>query len=575
MINQNHCPKTTSPYRGRLINLIAHGEERNKLLEKAKRLPSLQLSLRSLCDIDLLATGAFSPLKRFMGKADYTRVLKEMRLADGTLFPMPITLTNGVSSCNIGDEITLCSPRNEIIAIMRVEEEFERDISYEAVQVCGTTDMRHPLAAEMASWGRFCLSGPLQVLNLPKHYNFTEFRRTPAEIREWLKQTGYSRAVAFQTGSLICRTDEEFMKTAAEEAGGALLIQAVFDPISRGEIDPYTRIRTYRILFEKYYDRWRTILNILPLATRMSGLRECLWYAIIQRNYGADCLILGRDNNVDINAKLLYESPEAQESLDRLSSETEVRLLPYTEPVQRKQVVSANQPEGNNTVAGMTVTHRPLRPEVAAILGEAYPPRHQQGFCIWLTGLPCAGKSTISEIVAMMLQEYGKKVTLLDGDVVRTHLSKGLGFTKEDRDTNVRRIGFVASEIVRHNGVAVCATVSPYCATRNQVRNMVGKDRFIEVFVNTPLEVCEQRDSKGLYAKARMGKIKGLTGVDDPYEVPVAPEITLTTTDCSPEDNARKVIGCLIEKGFLLARDSRIYEENRCRITASVNKNRN
>jgi sulfate adenylyltransferase len=191
------------------------------------------------------------------------------------------------------------------------------------------------------------------------------------------------------------------------------------------------------------------------------------------------------------------------------------------------------------------------RPEVAGILAEAYPPRHRQGVCVWFTGLSGAGKSTTAEILTILLLEHGRQVTVLDGDVVRTHLSKGLGFSKEDRDTNIRRIGFVSAEIVRHGGVAICAAVSPYRATRNDVRNMVGTDQFIEVFVDTPLEECERRDIKGMYAKARRGEIKGFTGIDDPYEAPQHAELTLDTVLHTPEENAQAILQCLIQRGFV------------------------
>ncbi|HIE12804.1 MAG TPA: adenylyl-sulfate kinase [Desulfotomaculum sp.] len=524
-------PILIPPYGGSLVNLLVSEEEHAELLERAKNLPSLRLASCSLCDLELLAVGAFSPLDRFMGEKDYTRVLQEMRLTNGLLFPLPVALSVKENDISPGDEVALRTPKNEIVAIMQVEEKFERDLLREAALIYGTTDPRHPAVAEMLTWGRFCLSGPLRVLNTPRHYNFTEFYRSPAEVRDWLKSRGYSRAVAFQTRSLIYQTEEEILMKKTNEIGGALVLQGVADPTRPGEIDIFTRLRTYRLLAEKYCDRKRTILNFLPLATRLAGLREILWSAIIQRNYGCDHLFLTDPAYIDginTDSERSLAAVQTDELLTEHSNEIGVKVLLHRRP-----------PRGT------------MRPEVAAIITDAYPPRHRQGLCLWFTGLPCAGKSTIAEIVTLMLQEHGRKVTLLDGDVVRTHLSKGLGFTKEDRDTNVLRIGFVASEIVRHNGIAVCAAVSPYCAARSQVRNMVGNDRFVEIFVNTPLDVCEKRDTKGLYARARTGKIRGLTGIDDPYEVPAAPEIILTTTDCSPEENARKVILYLIEKGFL------------------------
>ncbi len=562
-----------SPYGGKLVNLVVHGEERDELVRKANSLPSVQLSPRSLCDLELLATGALSPLDRFMGQADYERVLEEMRLADGTLFPIPVTLPvvqeDGI---HLGQEVALRSAKNELIAVMTIEEAFEWDPLVEARHVCGTTDVRHPLVAEMHSWGRTYISGSLKVVNLPKHHDFTELRRTPAEVRRLLADMGYANMVAFQTRNPMHRVHEELTKRAADEIRGALLLHPVVGLTKPGDVDHCTRVRSYKVMVERYYDKRRTVLSLLPLAMRMAGPREAVWHAIIRRNYGANHFIVGRDHaspGKDSTGKPFYEPYDAQNLLAELGPEIGVKMVPFNELVYlpgedryeevdrvpagvEKVSISGTEVRAGYLANGNKLPQWFTRPEVAAILAKAYPPRHQQGFCVWFTGLPCAGKSSIAEVLTELLAERGRQVTLLDGDVVRTHLSKGLGFSKEDRDTNIRRVGFVASEIVRHQGVVICAAVSPYRAARNEVRNMVGKDRFILVFVDTPLEVCKQRDVKGLYARAGRGEIKGFTGVDDPYEVPVDPEIVLRTTDSSPEENARCIIRYLIENGFLL-----------------------
>jgi sulfate adenylyltransferase len=561
-----------SPYGGRLIDLMVHGEEREELLRKAAALPSMQLSPRSLCDLELLATGAFSPLDRFMGSADYSRVLEEMRLADGALFPIPLTLpiadTKGIE---VGKEIALRSQTNERIAVMLVEEIFEWDAAREALQVYGTTDARHPLVAEMATWGRFYISGPLKVINLPRNRDFLDLRRSPQEVRAALEELGHENVVAFQTRNPLHRVHEELTKRAALDVGGSLLLHPVVGLTKPGDVDYYTRVRTYKVLADKYYDRGRTLLSLLPLAMRMAGPKEALWHAIIRRNYGANCFIVGRDHaspGKNSQGEPFYGPYDAQALMAQHGPEINVRMLPYNEfvylPEEDRYEESNRVPEGRKilSISGTEVRDGYLasgkqlpqwftRPEVAGILAKAFPPRDQQGFCIWFTGLPSAGKSTIADILAVMLLEYGRSVTMLDGDVVRTHLSKGLGFSKEDRDTNILRIGFVASEIVRHHGAVICAAVSPYHTTRNQVRSMVGEDRFILAHVDTPVEVCEQRDIKGFYARARSGEIRGFTGVDDPYEAPTSAEITLATTDCEPEENARKIVQYLIEKRFL------------------------
>jgi len=560
------------PYGGKLVNLIASGKKREALIEKANKLPSHKLSFRSLCDIELIATGAFSPLNRFMGKNDYRRVLEEMRLKDGTLFPIPITLpAEKTDEIKIGGEITLRNPNNELIAVMRIDEIFKWDPEEEARKVYGTTDSYHPLVAEMASWGNFYISGPLEVINPPKHYDFSELRRTPAEVRALLEKLGYSNVVAFQTRNPLHRVHEELTKRAAEKIGGVLLLHPVVGSTRPNDVDHYTRVQTYRILTEKYYDNKRTVLSLLPLAMRLAGPREALWHAIIRRNHGVNHFIVGRDHaspGKNRKGEFFYPPYEAQKLLEEFKSEIGVEPVPFSEMVyladegryEEKDKISSGKK--TLSISGTEVRNEYLangkalpewftRPEVADILSKAYPPRNKQGFCVWFTGLPCAGKSTIAEILKTMLKAKGRDITLLDGDVVRTHLSKGLGFSKEDRDINIRRIGFVASQIVRHNGVVICAAISPYCSIRDQVRDMIGEDRFVLVFVDTPLEVCEKRDLKGLFKQAREGKIKGFTGIDDPYDVPPTPDVRLTTTNASPQECAEKIIKQLTKKGFL------------------------
>ena len=575
------CPQLITPYGGKLVDLVARGEEWDELIRRAKQLPSIQVSPRSLCDIELLATGGFSPLDRFMGEADYRRVLEEMRLVDGTLFPIPVTLPlQNAGSVRIGSEITLRSSNNDLIALMVVEEIFERDYEYEALRVCGSVDARHPLVAEMATWGNTYVSGPLTVLSLPKHYDFPELRRTPLEVRSVLEAMGCTNVVAFQTRNPIHRAHEELTKRAADQVRGALLIHPVVGLTKPGDIDHYTRVRAYKVLVEKYYDRSRTILSLLPLAMRMAGPREAVWHAIIRRNYGANHFIVGRDHagpGKDSKGQPFYGPYDAQLLMQKFEHEIGVKMVPFKELVylsdEDRYEERDRVPEGTRitSISGTEVRENYLgngkrlpawftRPETAAILSKISPANHQRGFCVWFTGLSGAGKSTIAEILAVLIMQYGRQVTLLDGDVVRTHLSKGLGFSKEDRDINIRRIGFVASEAVRHHGVVICAAVSPYAATRNECRAMVGEDRFVEVFVDTPLEVCEQRDTKGMYAKARRGEVKGFTGVDDPYEPPANPEMRLMTTDCSPEECAHSIVRYLLERDFLLdAADERNY----------------
>jgi sulfate adenylyltransferase len=443
-----------SPHGGKLISLLLRGEERSEVIRYAHTLPSIQMSPRSLCDIELLATGAFSPLDRFMGKADYARVLDEMRLADGTLFPIPVALpVQDGRSVAVGKDIALRSPQNDLIAIMTVEELFEWDSSREASLVLGTEDTRHPLVAEMASWGRAYVSGPLKVLDLPKHYDFSELRRAPAEVRSKLESLGYANVVAFQTRNPIHRAHEELTKRAADQVGGAVLIHPVVGMTKPGDIDHYTRVRAYKVLVERYYDKGRTLLSLLPLAMRMAGPREALWHAIIRRNYGANHLIVGRDHagpGQDSQGRSFYGPYDAQELLHRFESEIGVKMVPFKEIVyladenrfeERDRVpkgakiatLSGTQVRVDYLGNGKRLPEWFTRPETAAVLSKLSLPAHQQGFCIWFTGLSGAGKSTIADIVGVLLMEHGRQVTFLDGDVVRTHLSKGLGFSKEEQ----------------------------------------------------------------------------------------------------------------------------------------------
>jgi len=571
-VTQTNISKLISPYGGRLVDLLATADEFDDLKSYASRLPSLQLPERAACDLELLATGGFSPLDRFMGQEDYQRVVNEMRLADGHLFPIPATLpVEPGPALHLDREVALRSARNELLAVMTIDEIYAWDLAEAAQQVFGTQDLRHPLVAEMHRWGRLNLSGRLKVLQLPRHYDFQELRLTPAQTRARLEVLGHPNVVAFQTRNPLHRVHEELTRRAADEVNGALLLHPVAGMTKPGDVDHYTRVRTYKALAAHYYDLGRVLLALLPLAMRLAGPREALWHALIRRNYGANHLIVGRDHaspGADSTGKPFYGPYDAQELVAKLSQELGVGMIPFREmvylPDEARYEEASKAPRHVRTasISGTQVREEYLnngrklpdwftRPEVADILAETYPPRHRQGACLWFTGLSGAGKSTTAEVLTVLLLEQGRQVTLLDGDVVRTHLSRGLGFSKEDRDVNIRRIGFVAAEIVRHGGIAICAAVSPYRATRNDVRSMVGGDRFVEVFVDTPLAVCEARDTKGMYARARRGEIKGFTGIDDPYEPPLHPELTLETIARTPEENARRILEHLIEQGFV------------------------
>lgn len=560
------------PYGNRLVDLLIEPGRVEEERALASRLRSIQLSNRSVCDLELLATGAFSPLDRFMGKADYQRVMDEMRLANGTLFPIPIMLpVEEGADIHLDDHIALRTPKNDLLAIMTVEEIFRWDLEEEAQKVYGTLDTRHPIVSEMHRWGKLYVSGALRMLSLPRHYDFTAIRLTPTQVRERLEQVGHPNVVAFQTRNPLHRVHEELTKRAISEADGVLLLHPVVGLTKPGDVDHFTRVRAYKALTEHYYDKDRVLLSLLQLAMRMGGPREAVWHAIIRRNHGANYFIVGRDHagpGKDSNGKDFYGPYDAQEMVAGVADELGIKMIPFKELIYlpdddryeeegkipagaRVAKISGTQVRDDYLNKGRLLPDWFTRPQVAEVLADSYPARHKQGVCVWFTGLSGSGKSTIADILTTLLLECGRQLTVLDGDVVRTHLSKGLGFNREDRDTNIRRIGFVAGEIVRHGGAVVCAAISPYIATRADARNMVGGDQFIEVFVDTPLEVCEQRDVKGLYAKARRGELKEFTGIDDPYEAPVDPEIRLQTVGISPEENAHIILNYLAEKGFV------------------------
>ena len=561
-----------SPYGGHLVGLGVPEDELAERKAYAASLPSIQLSDRSVCDLELLATGAFSPLDRFMGQDDYRSVLQGMRLSSGHLFPIPITLSVQSSPpVQLDRQIALRDSRNELLATMVIEEIYDWDLEEEAQKVLGTLDLRHPLLAEMHRWGKLNISGRLSVLQLPRHYDFQDLRLTPSQTRARLQALQRANVVAFQTRNPMHRVHEELTTHALREVDGLLLLHPAVGRTRPGDVDHYTRVRAYKALVQNYYDPNRVLLSLIPLAMRLAGPREALWHALIRRNYGANYLIVGRDHagpGRDSQGQPFYGPYEAQELVQEYSDELGVGVIPFralvylpeedryeevtkVPPGVRTESISGTQVREQYLKNGRSLPAWFTRPEVSDILSQAYPPRHKQGVCVWFTGLSGSGKSTTADELTALLQERGRHVTVLDGDVVRTHLSKGLGFSKVDRDTNIRRIGFVAAEIIRHGGVAICAAVSPYRATRDDVRNMVGADRFIEVFVDTPLEVCEERDTKGLYASARRGEIKGFTGIDDPYEAPLNAECVLDTVVHTAEENARQILAQLADRGFV------------------------
>jgi sulfate adenylyltransferase len=519
-----------SPYGGRLVDLVAPDEAAADLKAYAGRLPSIQVPARAAADLESLASGVFSPLDRFMGRADFQRVLEEMRLADGTLFPLPVTLpVEAGPELRLDQDVTLRGSENELLGVLTIAEIYAWDREAYARILVGAGGGRHALAAELRRWGGRNLSGRLQLFRRPGRFGFRALRLAPAQARARLASLGCQDVAAYHP---LPDYDEDFLEGLAQEFPGALLLQVADGPGGRVDYDQYTRVRIYEAIVERCLPSGRALLNLAPASGWPPGPRETLWQALVSRNYGANHLVVRQGAGWSQVDSALVEQG---------SRELGVRLLHAPGPTRTN---------------GRSMPGRRIRREVdaildAAFLNGAYPPRHRQGVCVWLTGLSGSGKSTTAEILAWLLLERGRQATVLDGDVVRAHLSQGLGFSKADRDTNVRRIGFVAAELVRAGAVVVCAVVSPYRAARADVRAMHGPGQFVEVFVDTPLSVCEARDVKGMYARARRGELQGFTGIDDPYEPPERPEITLDAVRRSPQENAALVVETLASQGFL------------------------
>lgn len=563
------------PYGGELVDLMVEPQRREVLKDLALNLPELVLNERQMCDLELLGIGAFSPLRGFLRRADYESVLDRMRLQDGMLWPIPICLDiskTHAKSLEAGQSLALRDPEGFLLAIMHVEDIWPIDKQRECEHLFGTSDRAHPgVQYLMDSGGDYYVGGDLEILSLPIHFDFRQLRRSPREVRELYRKLGWHRVVGYQTRNPIHRAQFEMTLRAMKQAKANLLILPIVGMTKPGDFDHYTRVRCYRAV-AKYYPPESFILNLLPMATRMAGPREALLHAIVCRNYGCTHLIVGRDHaspGADSLGVPFYGKYDAQKAMEENSGELGIVPLNFEEMVYlpfEDEFRTADQvPNGTQTVSisgseirqrireGKRIPEWATFPEVVEELRRTYPPPRKQGFTVFLTGLSGAGKSTIAKVLYSKFLEIGDRpVTLLDGDIVRRNLSSELGFSKEHRDINVRRIGFVASEITKNRGIAICAPIAPYASTRAEVRSIIeAYGGFIEVHVATPIEVCEKRDRKGMYAKARAGLITGFTGVDDPYEEPQDPEVRVDTTDLSPEESAQEILLYLGQKGYI------------------------
>ncbi len=570
-----------APHGGMLINLLVDAERAAEMKTASRDWPSWDLTPRQMCDLELLMFGGFSPLSGFMGKADYEGVCSSMRLADGTLWPIPITLdvpkafAEKISS---GASIALRDHEGVMIAALHVDDVWQPDLNAEAQAVFGTTNPEHPGVAYLLKQSHpVYVGGRVEGAHAVTHYDYRSLRHTPAELRKEFAKAGWREVVAFQTRNPMHRAHQELTLRAAKEVGANLLIHPVVGMTKPGDVDHYTRVRCYQALLPRY-PKNTAKLSLLPLAMRMGGPREAIWHAIIRKNHGCTHLIVGRDHagpGSDSSGEPFYGPYDAQELLKEHESELGVAMVPFKMMVYVEDLDSYvpvdEVPEGSRSlsISGTDLRRRLAEgkeiPEwftfrdVASELRLSHPARHRQGCTVFFTGLSGSGKSTVANVLLVKFLEMGgRPVTLLDGDVVRKHLSSELGFSKEHRDLNIQRIGFVASEITKNGGLAICAPIAPYDNIRKQVRAMIEPlGGFVLVHVSTPIETCEERDRKGLYAKARAGIIKEFTGVSDPYEEPADAEIAIDTTDMTAEEAAQQIILFLEKEGYVAADVSR------------------
>jgi sulfate adenylyltransferase len=565
-----------APHGGELINLLLKPEYAAETKAESRDFPSWDLTPRQICDLEMLLNGGFSPLAGFMNKADYESVCSNMRLSSGLLWPMPITLDvpeafaktlhSGIT------KIALRDAEGVMIAILHVEDIWQPDRQAEGKAVFNSTSVAHPGVAYLMNRSNpWYVGGRLEGLQLPSHYDFKALRQTPAELRANFANQGWRRIVAFQTRNPMHRAHVELTFRAAKQIEASLLIHPVVGMTKPGDVDYFTRVRCYQLLVGKY-PAGTAKLALVPFAMRMGGPREAIWHALIRKNYGCTHLIVGRDHagpGKDTDGKPFYGPYEAQELFAKHEEEIGVTQVPFQMMVyleDKDKYFPANEIPKDARVLDLSGTELRNRlnegrdiptwftyPEVATELRRSFPPRHKQGLTIFFSGLSGSGKSTIANVLmTKFLEVGGRPVTMLDGDLVRKHLSSELGFSKEHRDINIRRIGYVASEITKNGGIAICAPIAPYDLTRKDVRALIEPvGGFILVHLSTSVDVCETRDRKGLYAKARAGILKEFTGISDPYEEPTDAELHINTAELSPEEAAQEIVLHLEREGFI------------------------
>lgn len=559
---------------GDLKNLLVAPDRAAFFKREAQSMYLLTLNQRQLCDLELLMTGAYSPLDGFMDEEIYTEVLENTRLPNGLLWSLPVSLdvsTEALQNIQIGQNVGLCDQEGFMLAVLEVTSIWRADKRAEAQAIYGTTSDVHPGVYELYHSANVYVGGKIYGIEVPHHYDFEVFRQTPAELRAFFSGQGWHRVVGFHTTKPMHRLHYQITLDAAQSADAKILIHPAVGIAKPGDLHYYSRVRCYRALMQ-YYPPQLAKLSLASLAVRMAGPREALHNAIVRQNYGCTHFVVGPEHaappGVREGAVRFYPKYAAQEFVASYQGELSIRMvatqeLCYSDQagrfIPRKKVEPADTPQSfsEKRLHAWLEANDPVPecfsfPGVLEELKKIIRPRYQCGLTLFFTGLSGAGKSTLAKILYAKLVEHDvRPVTLLDGDIVRKHLSSELGFSKKDRDINVRRIGFVASEITKNGGIAICAPIAPYTETRRAVREMVEQyGAFIEIHVATPLDVCESRDRKGLYAKARKSLIAGFTGISDPYEVPENPEVHIDTSQECPEDASEKIMIYLVEHGY-------------------------
>jgi sulfate adenylyltransferase len=558
-----------------IVNLLVDDAQHQVLKKLTSTLPDVILNERQICDFELLVTGVFSPLTGFMTRVDYESVLDRMRLSSGDLWSVPICLDihdTLAGTLEAGQSVVLRDPEGFLLGVMTLEDIWPVDKENEAMAVYGTRDPAHPGVDYLRSkCGSHYIGGPIQALNLPIHPDFPQIRLTPAEVRERFRKLGWHRIVGFQTRQPIHRPQFEMTIQAMQKARANLLLLPAAGIPGPDDFDHYTRMRCYQKV-GTHYPPNSHLLNLLPLAMRMAGPRDAVLHMIIGRNFGCTHFVIGHNHaspGNDSSGNPFYPADRAEALASEAARELgidpvffeEMVYLPFDDEFclasevngSRETISFTGKDIRDRIRKGKKIPDWATFPEVIEELDRSYPSPARQGFTIFFTGLSGAGKSTIAKVLYARFLEMGTRpVSLLDGDIVRRHLSSELNFSREHRDINVRRIGFVASEITKNRGIAICAPIAPYQRTRDEIRKAIEHyGGFFEIHVSTPITECEKRDRKGMYAKARAGLLKGFTGVDDPYETPKTPELRIDTSHITPEEAAREVLLLLSRKKFV------------------------